>query len=272
MIKWLLLILLLCGTLYSESYFLGYELVELGENATEDMWLLGLGSRGLIPNCTSIIAFLSSMPASGSMIEHNDLNALFSGNISYPTICIFKNYTCVLNNTNRTYASEKTIYGSMIANFTNVQTMEMYSLTCRIYQADGTYSTTEERLYSILGMIISAGEINMMGIMVFLGMFGGILWLAAAFLYQKNKPVFAYPFYILGIIVFMWAVTTAMEDAALSEGVQTAWSLQWLLIGLEWLLIVSIGGAILYLFLAAVVQIGKFVHIKLLDDLTKGKL
>lgn len=103
--------------------------------------------------------------------------------------------------------------------------------------------------------------------------FGGIMWLTAAYIYLQRKAItLAYPFYIFGIILFFTATIASAESAASIENYGTMNMMFMLMIGLEWLLLISIGGAFLYIILMIIDKLAKYANIRLEKRKLEGKL
>jgi hypothetical protein len=117
------------------------------------------------------------------------------------------------------------------------------------------------------------GGITMADIVTGFIVFGGLMWVAAAYLYlQRNAVALAYPFYIFGIILFATATVASAEAAAAAENYGTADMMFMILFGLEWMLVLSIAAAFVYMIIMLIDKLAKFANERLEKRSLEGKM
>jgi hypothetical protein len=250
-------------------------------NTTDNLSVLGLGMHLNTEaiTCTATFGYQSWMTPDGQIITRytNGLTTWLAQFLKLDTPIY-----CVLNTTAYAETRNGTLIGAVSTggignlslNHTNIPINRTVYLHSVAYFTDGSNITTETREYYIIGQSNPLlGGNTMADIVTGYIIFGCVMWFAAAFIYLQRKAVaLAFPFYIFGVIVFITASLSSAEAAASIGNYGTMNMMFMLMIGLQWLLLISLAAAFLYIFIMIIDWLAKLINVRLEKRNLEGHL
>jgi len=232
--------------------------------------------------CSASLAFSSLMTPANTIITLTT----YSNLVSFLNIVQLNQIGCEPITTSHAYDLNgveinnltSTLDGLLYFNHTNLPLApgldRKFTFSAETLLNNGTTLSTGNRTVYLLGeSALTIGGGNMIDIGTGFILFGGIMWLTAAYIYLQRKALaLAFPFYIFGIILFFTATIASAEAAAALGNYGTMNMMFMLMIGLQWLLLISIGAAFLYIIIMIIDWLAKLINVRLEKRNLEGKL
>lgn len=221
----------------SISYFIVYITVVWSNGALDTGYFTSFGSWSDVFNITTIpqasfINCVESIYRGGTLVATTNQSNVSSGNFTLGSGTSLSNgYEYIVNT------------------------------TC---YATGAQSSTDSRTRTLIaGAIIpTIGGEDMGGVLITVGVAWVIFWLLAFWLYETKRPIFAYCAYLVGYFLMFLALFIAIDTSA-KDNPATANMLQMFVFPATWILIASIIGFVLFIFLDTLVKMAQTFGIKI---------
>jgi len=118
---------------------------------------------------------------------------------------------------------------------------------------------------------VTKGDLNMEGLIIFLGIAWIVFWATALWFYETKRNLFAYCAYLAGFFALFTNIFVAI-DATAESNPATAQFLQMFVFPMTWILVASVVGLVLYVFVGTLVKMGQTFGIKIQNWWYDGKI